>query len=62
MGRIEKRKTSESEVYRDDGGGVDLATPAFKPGFFVPCHPLLITGIRFCQPPYGPLTSEFRAM
>ena len=62
MGRIEKRKTSESEVDGGDGIDVDGATPVFKPGFFVPCHPLLITGISFCQPPCGLLTSEFRAL
>ena len=43
MGRNEKRKSSESEL---DGEDVDVVTTAlFKPGFFVPCHPLLITGV-----------------
>ena len=45
MARNEKRKTSESEVDGDDGGDVDAATPVFKPGFFVPCHPILTAGI-----------------
>ena len=48
MGRNEKRKSSESEL---DGEDVDVVvvTPAavFKPGFFVPCHPLLITGVVY---------------
>ena len=46
MGRTEKRKSSESELDAED---VDVVTPAavFKPGFFVPCHPLLITGVVY---------------
>ena len=43
MGRNEKRKSSESELDEEE---VDVVTPAvFKPGFFVPCHPLLIIGL-----------------
>ena len=41
MGRNEKRKSSESEL---DGRNVDEVRAVFKPGFFVPCHPLLIAG------------------
>ena len=41
MGRNEKRKSSESEL---DGRNVDEMRAVFKPGFFVPCHPLLIAG------------------
>ena len=59
MVRNEKRKTSESEVDEDDGGDVDASTPVFKPGFFVPCHPILTAGIiqSICQPPYGLMAS-----
>ena len=60
MVRNEKRKTSESEVDGDDGGDVDAATPVFKPGFFVPCHPILTTGITqsLYQPPDGLMASS----
>ena len=60
MARNEKRKTSESEVNGDDGGDVDAATPVFKPGFFVPCHPILTAGItwRLCQTTDGLMASS----
>merc|ERR1712192_387160 len=71
MARNEKRKTSESEVDGDDGGDVDAATPVFKPGFFVPCHPILTAVIVYglyltvasalcpntCLPDYLPIAS-----
>ena len=40
MGMIGKRKSSESELEEKD----EVTPSVFKPGFFVPCHPLLIAG------------------